>query len=74
MAAATTVVVKIVVIIDLKIVTIILIIIIKKTKHRKRKVICFSPTFCQLSNINISKYFLKLIDRHFNKDNPLSKI
>ena len=31
-------------------------------------------TFCKLSNINIGKYFLKLIDWHFNKDNPLNKI
>ena len=46
----------------------------KKTNHRKRKVIWFNPTFCKLSNINIGKYFLKLMDRHFNKDNSLNEI
>ena len=46
----------------------------KKTKHRKRMVIWFNPTFCKLSNINTCKYFVKLIDRLFNKDNALNEI
>ena len=43
-------------------------------KNRKRKVIWFSPPFCKLSPINIGKYFLNLIDKHFHKENPLSRI
>ena len=46
----------------------------KKTKYIKRKVIWFDTAFCKLSYINIGKYFLKLIDRRFNKVNPLNKI
>ena len=34
----------------------------------------FSLDLCELSNINIGKYFLQLIDGHLNKDNPLNKI
>ena len=36
--------------------------------------IWFRPPFCELSNIDIGKYFLNLIDKHFTKNNPLSKI
>ena len=37
-------------------------------KNRKRKIIWFNPPlFCKLVNINIGKYFLKLIDKHFNQ-------
>ena len=66
----------IIVMIDLKIATIILILIIMiiKTEHRKRKVIWFNLPFCKTSNIDIGKYFLKLKDRHFNKDSPLNRI
>ena len=46
----------------------------KKTKNRKRNVIWFNPPFCKLSTINIGKYFLRLIDKHFNGNNPLKKI
>ena len=45
-----------------------------KIRHRKRKVIWFNPPFCKLSTININKYFLNLIDRHFHKNNPINKI
>ena len=47
---------------------------IKKLSIGKKKVIRFNSAFCKLSNINIGQYFLKLIDRYFNKDNPLNKI
>ena len=30
--------------------------------------------FCKLININMGKYFLKLIDKHFNQNNILHKI
>ena len=39
----------------------------KKKKNRKRKIIWFNPTFCRLASINVGKYFLKLIDQHFNQ-------
>ena len=43
-------------------------------KNRKRKIICFNPPFCRLASINVGKYFLKLIDKHFKHDNILHKI
>ena len=39
-----------------------------------RKVVWFNPPFWKLTNINIGKYFLHLLDKNFNRDNPLSKI
>ena len=43
-------------------------------KNRKRKIIWFNTLFCQLATINVGKYFLKLIDKHFKHDNILYKI
>ena len=43
-------------------------------KNRHRNIIWFNPLFCQLSNINIDKYFLGLINKHLKDDNPLRKI
>ena len=43
-------------------------------RRRNRKVIRFNPPFCKLTNIYIGKYFLHLLDKHFNRDNPLRKI
>ena len=44
-------------------------------KNRKRKIIWFNPpSFCRLASINVGKYFLKLIDKHFKHDNILHKI
>ena len=43
-------------------------------RNRNRKVFLFNPPFCQLTNVNIGKYFLNLLDKHFNRDNPLRKI
>ena len=31
-------------------------------KNRIRNIIWFNPTFCNLVNINVGKYFFKLID------------
>ena len=45
-----------------------------RRKNRKRKIIWFNPTFFRLVSINIGKYFLKLIDKHFNHDNILNKM
>ena len=42
--------------------------------NKNRNVIWFNPPFCKLTKINIGKYFLDLLDKYFNKDNPLSKI
>ena len=43
-------------------------------KNRKRKTIWFNPTFCRPASINVGKYFLKLIDKHFKHNNILHKI
>ena len=43
-------------------------------KNRKGKIIWFNSPFCKLVNINIGKYFFKLIDKHFNQYNILHKI
>ena len=43
-------------------------------KNRKRKIIWFNPPFCKLANIDVGKYFLRLIDKHFKQDNILHKI
>ena len=43
-------------------------------KNRSRKTIWFNSLFFKLSNINVDKYFLGLIDKHFKKDNSLSNI
>ena len=45
-----------------------------RRKNRKRKIIWFNPPFCRLTNINIEKYFLKLVDKHFQHGNKLQKI
>ena len=43
-------------------------------KKRKRKITWFNPPFCQSIEINISRRFLSLIDKHFTLDHPLRKI
>ena len=43
-------------------------------KNRKRKIIWFKAPFCRPASINVGKYFLKLIDKHFKHDNILHKI
>ena len=45
-----------------------------KNKNRSRKVVWFNPPYCKLSNINIGREFLKLIDKNFPKEHPLHKI
>ena len=46
----------------------------QKNKNRKRKILWFHPPFCKLANIDVGKYFLRLIDKHFKQDNILHKI
>ena len=46
----------------------------RRGKNRNRKVVWFNPPFCKLTNINIGRYFLHLLDKHFNRCNPLSRI
>ena len=46
----------------------------QKNKNRKRKIIWFNPPFCKLANIDVGKYFLRVIDKHFKQDNILHKI
>ena len=43
-------------------------------KNEKRKIIWFNPPFCKLASINVGKYFLKLIDKHFKHDNISHKL
>ena len=45
-----------------------------RRKNRKKKIIWFNPPFCRLTNVNIGKYFLKLVDKHFKHGNKLHKI
>ena len=43
-------------------------------ENRRRNFIWFNPPFCNLFNINIGKYFLGLINKHFKDDKtPLEK-
>ena len=37
----------------------------QKNKNRKRKIKWFNPTFCKLANIDVGKYFLRLIGKTF---------
>ena len=43
-------------------------------KKHKRKVIWFNPPFSLNVKTNVGKIFLKLVKRHFPKENPLHKI
>ena len=43
-------------------------------KKRRRKITCFNPPFCQSIDMNISKKFLLLVDKHFTPDHQLRKI
>ena len=45
-----------------------------RRKNRKRKIIWINHPFCRLTNINIGKYFLKLVDKHFKHGNKLHKV
>ena len=46
----------------------------RRGKNRNKKVVWFNPPFCKLTNINIGRYFLHQLEKHFNRDNPLSRI
>ena len=43
-------------------------------KNRHRNIIWFRPPFCKLPNINIGKYFLGLMSKHFKDNDSLRKI
>ena len=45
-----------------------------KKRARKRKIIWYNPTFNLAMKTKFGKEFLKLIDKHFPKNNPLAKI
>ena len=52
-----------------------IILTIKKIKIEKRKLYGLPPpSFCKLANIDVGKYSLRLIDKHFKQDNILHKI
>ena len=46
----------------------------KKRKNRGRKIVWYNPPYCKLSNINISREFVKLVRRHFPSGHPLHPI
>ena len=46
----------------------------KKKKSRKKPVLWFNPRYSLAVKTNVGKKFLKLIDKHFPKSNPLHKI
>ena len=46
----------------------------KESRSRKRNVIWFNPPFNKSVSTNVAKSFLKLIDKHFTKDNDLYKV
>ena len=46
----------------------------KKARSRKRKILWFNPPYSSSVKTNVGAKFLKLIDKHFPKDNPLHKI
>ena len=46
----------------------------QKNKNRKREIIWFNPPFSKLANIDVGKYFFRLIDKHFKQDNILHEI
>ena len=41
---------------------------------RKGGIVWFGPPFCGLANVDVGKYFLRLIDKHFEQDNILHKV
>ena len=49
-------------------------IVIKIEKEKLYGLPPHTHTFCRLASINVGKYFLKLIDKHFKHDNILHKI
>ena len=46
----------------------------KKSRCRKRNVLWFNPPYNSSVKTPVGKRFLKLVDKHFPKSNPLSKI
>ena len=45
----------------------------KRKRSRSKKVIWFNPPYSMNVNTNVGKEFLLLLDKHFPKNNPLSK-
>ena len=46
----------------------------KTNKTRKRNSIWFNPPFCKTVKTKVGRIYIDLIKKHFNKENPLSKI
>ena len=46
----------------------------KKKKNRKRKITWFNPPFSNNLKTNLGREFIRIINKNFPKDNPLSKI
>ena len=45
----------------------------KRGRNRNRKVIWFNPPFVNLTTLTLINSSINLLDKHFNKDNPLRK-
>ena len=46
----------------------------KRKRNRQRNITWYNPLYSKSVDTNIGKYFLRLIDKHFTKSNPLHKI
>ena len=45
-----------------------------RTRSRKKEIVWFNPPYSTSTRTNVGAKFLKLVDKHFPKANPLSKI
>ena len=46
----------------------------ERNKTRKRKIMCFNPPYSMNVEISIGKTFLKLVKKHFPRNNSFHKI
>ena len=46
----------------------------RKKRQRKRRVIWWNPPYSTNVKTNVGKLFFKVMQKHFRKDNPLSKV
>ena len=45
-----------------------------KKQNRKRNILWFNPPYCSTVKTNVGGRFLKLINKHFPRSNPLHKV
>ena len=46
----------------------------KRKRRRRRNIIWYNPPFCHSVKTNLAGKFIRLVDKHFNKQHPLNKI